>query len=129
VHCEALVCEPPRLLRYSWKGGSDTDPKAALLDSSVTWTLTPAGDGTHLRMAHEGFVFPANQMAYEAMKPGWAGCSMVSSGSPRGRLNGARRRLYAFPKPQACSRDHCGRKTSPATRRGSAHHGLRAVRR
>ena len=23
VHCEVLACEPPRLLRYSWKGGSD----------------------------------------------------------------------------------------------------------
>ena len=26
VDCEVLACEPPRLLRYSWKGGSDSDP-------------------------------------------------------------------------------------------------------
>jgi uncharacterized protein YndB with AHSA1/START domain len=72
VHCEVLVCEPPRLLCYSWKGGSDTNVKVGtLLDTIVTWTLTPDGDGTHLRMAHEGFVFPSNQAAYDAMKPGW----------------------------------------------------------
>src|SRR5262249_15346193 len=26
VHCEVLACDPPRLLRYSWKGGSDPNP-------------------------------------------------------------------------------------------------------
>jgi uncharacterized protein YndB with AHSA1/START domain len=72
VHCEVLVCEPPRLLRYSWMGGSDANPKAgSRLDTTVTWTLTPAEGGTHLRMAHEGFVLPGNQAAYDAMNPGW----------------------------------------------------------
>ena len=27
--------------------------------------------GTHLRMVHDGFVFPGNQSAYDAMSPGW----------------------------------------------------------
>jgi uncharacterized protein YndB with AHSA1/START domain len=72
VHCEVLVCEPPRLLRYSWKGGSDSNPDyGSRLDTTVTWTLTPGQGGTHLRMAHEGFVLPANQSAYDGMSPGW----------------------------------------------------------
>jgi uncharacterized protein YndB with AHSA1/START domain len=72
VHCEVLACEPPRLLRYSWKGGSDTNPNyGSRLDTTVTWTLTPAQGGTHLRMAHEGFVLPDNRSAYDAMSPGW----------------------------------------------------------
>jgi uncharacterized protein YndB with AHSA1/START domain len=72
VQCEVLASEPPRLLRYSWKGGADTNPAyGARLDSTVTWTLTPVEGGTHLRMVHDGFVFPGNQGAYDAMKPGW----------------------------------------------------------
>jgi uncharacterized protein YndB with AHSA1/START domain len=72
VHCEVLDCEPPRLLRYSWKGGSDSNPAyGSRLDSTVTWTLTPVDGGTHLRMVHDGFVFPGNQFAYDAMSPGW----------------------------------------------------------
>lgn len=72
VQCEVLLCEPPRLLRYSWKGGADSNPAyGSRLDSVVTWTLTPVEGGTHLRMVHDGFVFPGNQLAYDAMGPGW----------------------------------------------------------
>lgn len=72
VHCEVLDCEPPRLLRYSWKGGSDANPAyGSRLDSVVTWTLTQVDGGTHVRMVHDGFVFPGNQFAYDAMSPGW----------------------------------------------------------
>jgi uncharacterized protein YndB with AHSA1/START domain len=72
VQCEVLACEPPRLLRYSWKGGSDANPQyGSQLDSTVTWTLTPAEGGTHLRMEHDGFRFPGNRFAFEAMGPGW----------------------------------------------------------
>ena len=72
VHCEVLACEPSRLLRYSWKGGSDSSTSPApRLDTSVTWTLTPAAGGTHLKMVHDGFVLPENQSAYDAMSPGW----------------------------------------------------------
>jgi uncharacterized protein YndB with AHSA1/START domain len=67
VHCEVLDCDAPRLLRYSWKGGSASSG----LDSVVTWTLTPSGEGTHVRMVHDGFVFPRNRFAYDAMSPGW----------------------------------------------------------
>ena len=26
VSCEVLACDPPKLLRYSWKGGADSNP-------------------------------------------------------------------------------------------------------
>jgi uncharacterized protein YndB with AHSA1/START domain len=72
VHCEVLQCEPPVLLRYSWKGGADTNPAyGSRLDSTVTWTLSLVEGGTHVRMVHDGFVFPGNQFAFDAMKPGW----------------------------------------------------------
>jgi uncharacterized protein YndB with AHSA1/START domain len=77
VHCEVLTCEPPRLLRYSWRGGSDADPakdsaiKGSRLDTEVTWTLTPVAGGTHVRMEHDGFMLPKDRFAYEAMRPGW----------------------------------------------------------
>jgi uncharacterized protein YndB with AHSA1/START domain len=72
VSCEVLACDPPKLLRYSWVGGADSNPAyGSRLDSTVTWTLTPVDGGTHLRMVHDGFVFPGNQFAYDAMSPGW----------------------------------------------------------
>jgi len=72
VHCEVLDCDPPRLLRYSWIGGSDSNPAyGAKLNSVVTWTLTPVEGGTQLRFVHDGFVFPGNRFAFDAMGPGW----------------------------------------------------------
>jgi uncharacterized protein YndB with AHSA1/START domain len=72
VHCEVLDCDPPRLLRYSWVGGSKTnDTYGSRLESTVTWTLTPGPGGTHLRMEHAGFRSPGNDFAYNAMSPGW----------------------------------------------------------
>jgi uncharacterized protein YndB with AHSA1/START domain len=72
VHCEVLIAEPPRLLRYSWTGGSETNSKyGSTLDSVVTWTLTATRDGTHLKMEHAGFRSPQNDFAYDAMSPGW----------------------------------------------------------
>ena len=72
VHCEVLEVEPNRRLVYSWKGGSDDNPKyGSRLDSVVTWTLTPEKDGTRLRLVHAGFRSPGNDFAYDAMKPGW----------------------------------------------------------
>lgn len=72
VHCEVLQCEPPLVLRYSWKGGSDSNPDAgSRLNSEVTWTLTKVDGGTHLKMVHDGFVFPGNRFAHDAMSPGW----------------------------------------------------------
>jgi uncharacterized protein YndB with AHSA1/START domain len=67
-----LDCDPPRLLRYSWVGGSKTnDTYGSRLESIVTWTLTPAPGGTHLRMEHAGFRSPGNDFAFNAMGSGW----------------------------------------------------------
>ena len=72
VHCEVLECVSPQRLRYSWQGGSDSNPQyGSRLVSDVTWTLAPAGGGTLVRMVHDGFVFPGNRFAYDAMSPGW----------------------------------------------------------
>jgi len=72
VDCEVLAAEPPRLLRYSWKGGATTNPAyGSRLDTVVTWTLTPVEGGTSVRMVHDGFVLPGNQFAFDAMSPGW----------------------------------------------------------
>ncbi|HEX2890344.1 SRPBCC domain-containing protein [Vineibacter terrae] len=49
IDCEVLAAEPPRLLRYSWRGSEG-------LDTVVTFELsgTTVG-GTHLRIVHSGF--------------------------------------------------------------------------
>ena len=63
VECEVLEIEPNRSLSYTW---------AALgLDSVVTWTLTPAGAGTHLKMEQTGFQ-PGQDAAYNGAKYGWS---------------------------------------------------------
>jgi uncharacterized protein YndB with AHSA1/START domain len=73
VHCEVLEVVTNRKLVYSWKGRSDRNAKyGSLLDSVVTWTLTPLTDGTRLRMVHAGFRSPENDAAFEAMSSGWA---------------------------------------------------------
>lgn len=65
--CVVLAIEPERLLRYSWKNPP--------LDTTVTWTLTPEGEGTRLVVVHDGFdeADPRQRFAYEGMKNGWVG--------------------------------------------------------
>jgi uncharacterized protein YndB with AHSA1/START domain len=72
VHCEVMDVVPPRRLVYSWKGGSRDNAKyGSVLDTVVTWTLTPVVGGTHLRMVHAGFRSPDNDFAFDAMSSGW----------------------------------------------------------
>jgi uncharacterized protein YndB with AHSA1/START domain len=74
VQCEVLELVPQRKLVYSWKGGSSRNTAyGSALDTVVTWTLTPAAGGTHLRMVHAGFRSPENDFAFDAMSPGWTG--------------------------------------------------------
>ena len=47
VDCQVRTVEANRTLSYSW----DTKD----LESVITWTLTPTGSGTHLRMEQIGF--------------------------------------------------------------------------
>ena len=46
VDCQVLEVEPNKTLSYTWA--------AYGLESVVTWTLTPTGAGTHLRMENLG---------------------------------------------------------------------------
>jgi uncharacterized protein YndB with AHSA1/START domain len=62
VHCEVLELEPNQRLAYTWGGMG--------LDSVVTWTLTPSGGGTNLRMEQTGFS-PDQKQAYHGAKAGW----------------------------------------------------------
>jgi uncharacterized protein YndB with AHSA1/START domain len=62
VDCRVLVVEPNRTLSYSWQ--------AYGLESVVTWTLTPSGTGTLLRMEQSGFR-PDQQQAYQGARGGW----------------------------------------------------------
>lgn len=62
VDCQVLAVEPNKTLSYTWG--------AYGLGSVVTWTLTPTGTGTHLRMEQSGFR-PDQQQAYMGAKAGW----------------------------------------------------------
>ena len=62
VDCQVLVIEPNKTLSYKWDSMG--------LESTVTWTLTPTGTGTHLRMEQLGFR-PDQQQAYQGATFGW----------------------------------------------------------
>jgi uncharacterized protein YndB with AHSA1/START domain len=62
VDCRVLVVEPSKTLSYTWA--------AYGLETVVTWTLTPTGRGTHLRMEQAGFR-PDQQQAYQGAQGGW----------------------------------------------------------
>jgi uncharacterized protein YndB with AHSA1/START domain len=62
VDCQVLAVEPNKTLSYTWG--------ALGLESVVTWTLTPTGTGTHLRMEQSGFRGD-QQQAYQGAKHGW----------------------------------------------------------
>jgi len=62
VDCQVQAVEPHKTLSYTW----DTKD----LTSVVTWTLTPTGRGTRLRMEQTGFR-PDQQAYYGGAKAGW----------------------------------------------------------
>jgi uncharacterized protein YndB with AHSA1/START domain len=62
VECVVLKVEPAKTLVYSW---GDHD-----METTVTWTLTPTENGTHLKMEQAGF--RADQPRYYGgAKMGW----------------------------------------------------------
>jgi uncharacterized protein YndB with AHSA1/START domain len=67
TNCVVLKVDEPRLLSYSWGDGSESDSG---LKTVVTWTLTPQGSGTHVRMEHSGFR-PEDERGYQGMGSGW----------------------------------------------------------
>jgi uncharacterized protein YndB with AHSA1/START domain len=68
LDCEVLAVEPNKMLSYTWNHAHD-DP-AFNLKSVVTFTLTPTGSGTHLRIEQSGFA-PDQKQAYGGAHAGW----------------------------------------------------------
>lgn len=62
VDCRVVEAVPNETLSYTWE--------AYGLESVVTWTLTPTGSGTHLKMEQSGFRAD-QQQAYAGAKAGW----------------------------------------------------------
>ena len=62
IDCKVLVLVPLQRLAYSWRSLG--------LESTVEFTLTPAGGGTHLRMEHSGFRAD-QEAAYKGAQHGW----------------------------------------------------------
>jgi uncharacterized protein YndB with AHSA1/START domain len=72
IHCQVLEVVPNERLAYAWSSGHESNVGyGALLETVVTWTLSKADGGTHLRLIHAGFVLPKNVTAYEGMADGW----------------------------------------------------------
>jgi uncharacterized protein YndB with AHSA1/START domain len=68
LDCEVLAIEPHRMLSYTWNFAHDD--AAYNLNSVVTFTLTPTGSGTHLRMEQSGFR-PDQKQAIGGAQHGW----------------------------------------------------------
>ena len=68
VDCTVLEIEPNERLSYSWNASGDE--AADGLKSVVTWTLTRANGGTHLRMEHSGFR-PKDESNFQGASYGW----------------------------------------------------------
>jgi uncharacterized protein YndB with AHSA1/START domain len=62
IDCTVTEVEPERTLAYTWA--------AFGLESTVTWTLTPTGHGTHLRMEQVGFR-PDQEEAFRGARAAW----------------------------------------------------------
>jgi len=68
LDCEVLAVEPNKTLSYTWNFVHDD--AAFNLKSVVTFTLTPTGRGTLLRMEQSGFR-PDQSQAYGGAHAGW----------------------------------------------------------
>ncbi|MEZ2338694.1 SRPBCC domain-containing protein [Mucilaginibacter sp. RCC_168] len=69
VYCEVLEVILNQRLVYTWKGGPR--PGVIGLDTLLTWTLTPDGDGTRLVLEHSGFKGLKNIFSSIFMESGW----------------------------------------------------------
>jgi len=67
TNCVVKLVEPPHRLVYTWGDGTESDTG---LMTVVTWTLTPAEGGTHVRMEQSGFR-PVDGRGYKGMGSGW----------------------------------------------------------
>jgi uncharacterized protein YndB with AHSA1/START domain len=63
---EVLEVIPPNKLVYSWNGGP-------LKNTTVHWTLTARGMGTHVKLEHKGFRGSAALAVSVVLGMGWKG--------------------------------------------------------
>ncbi|MGA3846525.1 SRPBCC family protein [Ralstonia nicotianae] len=63
--CEVLAAEAASRLSYAFAPG--------VLNTVITWSLAPEGDGTRLSLEHAGFDLetPAGKTAFEGIRAGW----------------------------------------------------------
>ena len=72
IDCEVVEVMANKRLAYAWRGGHKANVgHGSLLDTLVTWTLTPLDTGTRLRLEHAGFFTPKNNSAFNSMGQGW----------------------------------------------------------
>jgi uncharacterized protein YndB with AHSA1/START domain len=62
IDCQVLTVEPNKTLSYTWG--------TLGLETAVTFTLTPTGTGTHLRVEQTGFS-PDRPQNFAGAKYGW----------------------------------------------------------
>jgi len=79
--CEVVLVEPNHRLSYTWNASGDEAARG--LKTVVTWTLTLASGGTHVRMEQAGFR-REDQAGYQGATYGWqrfiAGLEQVAAG-------------------------------------------------
>ena len=68
LDCEVVEVDPTTTLSYTWDFAHEN--AAFSLKSVVTFTLTPMGRGTHLRMEQSGFR-PDQKQAFGGARFGW----------------------------------------------------------
>jgi uncharacterized protein YndB with AHSA1/START domain len=72
IRCEVREAIANERLVYAWRGGDEGNVGyGSRLDTVVTFTLSPVGKGTRLKLVHSGFVLPKNEASYERMSGGW----------------------------------------------------------
>ena len=72
VRCQVLEVDEPRRLAYTWRGGP--------IDTVVTLTLEPSGQGTRLRLEHTGFAGLRAMLVKAILAGGWG--KMIRTGLP-----------------------------------------------
>lgn len=85
IRCEVLEVVKEQRFVIAWRSGDDGNVGyGSTLDTSVTFTLSPAPGGTRLTIVHAGFELPKNDTAYQNMSGGWVKCVAKLSGVASG---------------------------------------------